>query len=422
MGFDLFRRSAGPVAGAGKAPRRRLIIGLGIVAALVVLGFAGAVLLPRASAGACGGQTSIPYLTAAPTPTVRPKDRPTPTPLPVVADTGDTVAPRSQSYLGGVTMPVALNFSPDGRLFFNEATSGTVRIAEIVNGQARLRPQAFAQLETAKGPESGMLGLALDPQFEQNRWVYLYYTEPDVSRRDRVPLRNRVVRFTERDGVGTDMTVILDDLGVSRRAVHNGGILGFGPDGKLYVTVGNAENECNSPDLSSLNGKVLRLNPDGSIPNDNPIPGSPVYALGFRNPFGMTFAPGTGRVWVTENSGDHDDEVNAVEPGGNYGFPTYEGPGNDPKYKDPVWSSGSQTIGPTGLTFYTGDLLPQFKNDLFFCAINTGSLTRLRLGGPERRTVLGGETVAKNCQLDVVNGPDGALYYASVNQIMRLGP
>ena len=392
--------------------RRRPVTLIGLVAALLLL---------TASTGACNSLPLPTVLSAAPTPTVRPRDRPTPTPLPRVADTGEVVEPRSQSYVNGVTMPVGLTFAPDGRLFFNEATSGTIRVAERVDGQARLRPQAFAQLETAKGPESGMLGLALHPEFEQNHWVYLYYTEPDVNRKDRVPLRNRVVRFTERDNVGTEMTPILDDIGVSRRAVHNGGILRFGPDGKLYVTVGNAENEANSQDPKKLNGKILRLNPDGSIPSDNPTPGSPVYALGFRNPFGLTFEPGTSRVWITENSGDHDDEINVLEPGGNYGFPTYEGFGNDPKFKDPIWSSGSRTIGPTGLTFYTGDQLPQLRGDLFFCAMNTGELTRLRLGGADRKTVESGEVVVNNCHLDVVNGPDGALYYSTINQILRLG-
>ena len=392
--------------------RRRLVSLIGIVATLLLAGIV---------SGACNRLPPLPSLSAAPTPTVRPRDRPTPTPLPRIADVGEVVEPKSQTYVNGVTMPVALSFAPDGRLFFNEATNGTIRIAERVDGQARLRPQAFAQLETAKGPESGMLGLALHPEFAQNHWVYLYYTEPDVTRKDRVPLRNRVVRFTERDNVGTEMTPILDDIGVSRRAVHNGGILRFGPDGKLYVTVGNAENEANSPDPTKLNGKVLRLNPDGSIPSDNPTPGSPVYALGFRNPFGLTFEPSTGQVWITENSGDHDDEINALDPSGNYGFPTYEGFGNDPKFKDPIWSSGSRTIGPTGLTFYTGDQLPQFRGDLFFCAMNTGELTRLRLGGPDRKAVEGGEAVVNNCHLDVVNGPDGALYYATINQILRLG-
>jgi glucose/arabinose dehydrogenase len=409
VAFDDSSRPTWPAPGASAALHRRIAPLIGIVAALLLIG---------TLTGACN---ALPQMSAAPTPTVRPRDRPTPTPLPRIADTGEVVEPRSQPYVNGVTMPVGLTFAPDGRLFFSEAFNGVLRVAERVNGQANLLPQPFAQLTTAKGPEAGMLGVALHPEFEQNHWVYLYYTEADPNRQNRVPLRNRVVRFTEQNNVGTDMMVILDDLAVSRRGVHNGGILRFGPDGKLYVTVGNAEEKANSQDPKKLNGKVLRLNPDGSIPSDNPTPGSAVYALGFRNPFGMTFEPGTGQVWVTENSGDNNDEINALEPGGNYGFPTYEGFGEDAKYRDPVWSSGTRTIGPTGLVFYTGDQLPQFRGDLFFCAINTGALTRLRLGGPDRRAIESGEEVVNNCHLDVVNGPDGALYYSTVNQIFRLG-
>jgi glucose/arabinose dehydrogenase len=398
-----------PLAVATHQPHRRRARSIGTVAALVL-----SVLV----LGACN--VVPPLAQAPPTPTIRPRDRPTPTPLPRIADTGEVVAPRTEVYLTGVSMPVGLAFAPDGRLFFSEAFNGVVRVAERVDGQARLLPQAFAQLTTAKGAEAGMLGVALHPEFEQNHWVYLYYTDADPNRQDRVPLRNRIVRFTERDNVGTDMTVILDDLEVSRRGVHNGGILKFGPDGKLYATVGNAEEKANSQDTKKLNGKILRLNPDGSVPSDNPIPGSPIYAIGFRNPFGLTFEPTTGQAWATENSGDHDDEINALEAGANYGFPHVEGPGNDAKYKDPVWSSGSRTDGITGLTFYGGDQLPQYQGDLFFCAMNTGALTRLRLSA-DRTRAEAAEELSKTCFLDVTNGPDGALYYSSVNQIFRLG-
>jgi glucose/arabinose dehydrogenase len=368
---------------------------------------------------ACG-----PSAPATPRPTLTPLERkqlPTATPLPAVVDPTGSVTPRSTVYLQGVNVPVGLSFAPDGRLFFSETFDSKVRVAVPNADRGRLLDQPFASLLTAKGAEAGMLGLALDPNFEENHWVYLYYSEADPNRKDRVPLRNRVVRFTERDNVGTDMTVILDDIAISRQGVHNGGILAFGHDGTLYVTVGNAQERSNSQDMKSLNGKVLRINPDGSVPSDNPFPGSPIFALGFRNPFGLTIQPDTGAVFVTDNSGDTNDEVNLVRAGGNYGFPHHEGIGNDPNFVDPLWESGSKTIGPTGLTFYTGDQIPQYRGDLFFCAVLTGTLMRLRLTPPTYDRAEAAEEVAKDCNLSVTNGPDGALYYSSMSQVMRLG-
>ena len=347
---------------------------------------------------------------------------PTPTPLAVIPDGPDAVTPRSTVYVDGAAMPVSMVFTPDGRLLFSEVTEGTIRVAERAGDQARLLPQPFAQLEIAKGGESGALGIALDPGYAQNHWVYFYYSEPDPDRKDRRPLRNRIVRFTDVNNVGTDMTVILDNIAISRQGRHNGGRLLFGPDGKLYVTVGNAEVKENSQSLENPNGKVLRLNADGTIPADNPFRGSPIYALGFRNMFGLAIHPITKTVYVTENSGDSHDEINRVRPGANYGFPYFEGIGNDAQYVDPIWESGPRTIGPTGMTFYTGDQLPQFKGDLFWCAFNTGTLTRMRLGGRDFDQVVGAQEIIQGCFLDVTNGPDGALYYSSVTgQIFRLG-
>jgi len=345
---------------------------------------------------------------------------PTATPHPSIADTGEVVPPRSEVYVDGISMPVGLVFTPDGRLLFSEAFSGTVRVARRVGDQAELLPTPFVKLDIAKGGESGTLGLALDPNYQQNHWIYLYYSQPDPNRADRRPWHNRIVRFTDADNVGTDMTVIFDNIAMSREGRHNGGRLLFGPDGKLYVTVGNAEEKENSQDLKNPNGKVLRLNPDGTIPSDNPFPNSPIYAYGFRNMFGLALHPVTRQLYVTENSGDSHDEIDLVQPGGNYGFPFFEGPGDDARYIDPIWESGARTIGPTGLTFYAGDQLPQFRNDLFFCAFNTGVMTRLRLSSPDYQTVEGSDVVANNCFLDVTNGPDGGLYYSSVSQILRL--
>lgn len=398
------------------APPRRRILTLTLPLAVI--------LLSLVAWGVISGQPAMPARVSKSDATATAKAvlraLPTATPLPAIADAPDAVPPRATTYLEGVKVPVGLVFTPDGRLLFSEAFDGKVRVARLNGDHAELLPTPFVQLEIAKGGESGTLGLALDPGYASNRWVYLYYSEPDPTRADRRPWRNRIVRFTDVDNVGTDMTVIFDDIPMSRQGRHNGGRLLFGPDGKLYVSVGNAEEKDNGQDLENPNGKVLRLNPDGSIPSDNPFPGSPIYAYGFRNIFGLALHPTTQELYVTENSGDSHDEINLVRPGANYGFPYYEGPGNDPRFVDPIWESGARTIGPTGLAFYTGDQLPRYKGDLFFCAVNTGALTRLRLT-PNAQAVVAAEEIANDCHLDVTTGPDGALYYASMaGKIVRL--
>lgn len=345
---------------------------------------------------------------------------PTATNLPAIAADPGAVTPRSSTYVDDVKMPVSMVFAPDGRMFFSEVVEGTVRIAVPDGDKAKLLPDPFVKVEIAKGGESGTLGVALDPEFSRNHWVYLYYSEPDPNRADRRPLRNRIVRFTEVNNIGTDMKVIFDDIDMSRQGRHNGGRMLFGPDGKLYVTTGNAEEKENSQDLTNPNGKLLRINPDGSIPDDNPFPNSPIFAYGFRNMFGLAIHPVSQAFYVTENSGDSHDEINLIQAGANYGFPFFEGYSSGSQYVDPIWESGTRTIGPTGMTFYTGDQLPQFKNDLFFCAFNTGTMTRMRLN-ETFDGVLGAEDVVKDCFLDVTNGPDGALYYSSVSAILRLG-
>jgi glucose/arabinose dehydrogenase len=397
-------------------PRRRRILLFSIPLAAILVGVLGWAAL----AGWLAPPPRISRTDATATAKAVLRALPTPTPLPAIADGPDAVTPRSTPYVAA-TMPVSMVFTPDGRMLFSEVVEGKVRVVERNGDQGRMLDRPFVQLEIAKGGESGMLGIALDPNYERNRWVYVYYSEPDPDRKDRRPLRNRIVRFTDVDNVGADMTVIFDDIPISRQGRHNGGRLLFGPDGKLYVSVGNAEVKENSQDLTNPSGKVLRLNPDGSIPSDNPIPGSPIYAYGFRNIFGLALHPTTHAVYVTENSGDSHDEINLVRPGANYGFPFFEGFGDDPKYVDPIWESGPRTIGPTGATFYTGDQLPQYRGDFFYCAFNTGIMTRVRLGGPDFDRIDGAQEVVEGCLLDVVNGPDGALYYSSVSQILRLG-
>jgi glucose/arabinose dehydrogenase len=328
-----------------------------------------------------------------------------------------TSPPRVDVLIDNLKIPMSLAFTRDGRLFFNEVSEGRVRVYE--NGALQETP--WATFEVARGPETGLLGLAIHPDFSSNRYVYLYYSEPDPTRRNNVPLRNRVIRMTDRGGQGVDQTVILDDLPISRTGRHSGGRLAFGPDGMLYVTVGNAESSRLGQEMGSMGGKILRITPDGSIPADNPFPGSPVYALGFRNPFGLAFHPVTGSLYANDNSGKGHDEINLIVPGGNYGNPVVEGRSDDPRFLNPLWESGESSAGPTGLRFYTGNMFPELANDLLFCGIHVGALQRIRLSGPNLDEMGSVENLAEECRLDVVVGPDEAIYFAGINRIARYG-
>lgn len=351
---------------------------------------------------------------------------PTPTPQPIrtaeprrnnlptpVAQTPTDV--RVTQIVNGLQLPAALTFAPDGRLFFVEIQKGMVR---ILDAHGVLQDEPFETLKISRRKEHGVLGLALDPDFASNHYVYVYYSQAANNGVD--PDDNRIVRFTERDGLAHNRTVIRENLPIGI-CCHNGGRMAFGPDGKLYVTVGD-QNQAERAQLHNrLNGKILRLNPDGTVPSDNPSPNSPVFALGFRNPYGLDFHPLTGVPYVTENGEEGHDELNQVVAGGNYGSPEMDGVVNDPRFVDPVWESGLGRLAPTGAAFYTGQAMPEYANDLFFCAFVTGDLTRMRLGGPNLDQVVEQGVVAKGCYLDVVNSPDGSLYFSSITAIHRFG-
>ncbi len=347
--------------------------------------------------------------------------------FPRAVPTPPTPVPRPQlhqeTYVEGLAMPVAFEFAPDGRMFVAEL-DGRIRLVE---GGA-LRPEPIITLPTTKGLEQGALGLALDPDFSRTHQFFVLYSEPRPGTND--PRRNRLVRLTESGGRGVDQQVILDNLPIGKPSPenvngdHNGGRIGFGPDGKLYVAMGDVAQRTAALKLENPHGKLLRLNPDGSIPADNPFPGQAAYATGFRSPFGLDFHPLTGLPYVTDNGPQGHDEVNRVVARGNYGWPEVAGRStkNDTAYVDPVWESGLERLGPTGLAFYTGSLMPEFQNDLFFCDWNTGSLWRLRLEPPDYGRSGNPEVVAQPCRLYVRTGPDGALYFSDHHAIYRLAP
>ena len=327
---------------------------------------------------------------------------------------------RLESVLNGVDAAVSMALAPDGRVFYNELRTGNVRIVDIVGGAWQLRQTPFFHVDVGQGTEQGLFGLVLDPNFSTNGFVYLYYVTGDGTQK-------RLIRLKEVNGQGTDATPILE--GVPAGQIHNGGILRFGPDGKLYVTSGETNHHELAQDLGSLGGKILRLNADGSIPSDNPFGNSSrVYAMGLRNSFGMVFHPQTGDLWVTENGPDRNDEVNRIVAGGNYGWPLVTGIANDPRFIDPIVAF-TPTIGPTGLAIIPqNSLYPSaFHNNLLFADVNGGKLHRIVLAGiGAQLDHLGSASIAfqggLGPLLDIIQGPDGYLYASGFSAIYRVFP
>lgn len=321
--------------------------------------------------------------------------------------------------VGGLDTPWALAFAPDGRLFVSERPG---RIRVVKDGQ--LQPEAWLTLDVVESGESGLLGLALDPNFAQNRYVYVAYTA--------ARFQNRLVRLREDPATGKgvfDRVLLEGALGANN---HDGGRVRFGPDGKLYWTMGDAQNPSLAQDTASLNGKILRLNSDGSVPADNPFPGSYVYSLGHRNPQGLAWQPGTGRLYATEHGpsggagpeqGGGRDEVNLIEAGANYGWPLITGDQGRSGLVSPVLHSGTQaTWAPGGATFVTRG---PWAGSLLFVGLRGQSLYRVVLDPANPRAVASFEGLLQGQYgrlRDVVEGPDGAIYLTTSNRDGRGSP
>lgn len=356
---------------------------------------------------------SVPTLTpvsVVPPATSPPVATRTPAPAPSTAPSEINII---QEFVTGLNVPWEMAFAPDGRIFLTERTG---RIRVIRDGLPQTEP--WISLDVAAVGEGGLLGLALDPGFAGNRYLYVAYTY-------RAPggnLQNRLVRLREDPATGRGVMdkVLLD--GAAGNSIHDGGRVKFGPDGKLYWTLGEAGNPALAQDLSSLNGKILRINPDGTIPADNPFPGSPVYSYGHRNPQGLAWQPVTGLLYETEHGpsggiyGFGQDEVNYIEPGKNYGWPVVHGGQSNAGMVDPIVQSGpSETWAPTGATFVTGG---PWDGSLVFSGLLGQTLYRLQLDRTDPRKVTSFEKYFSNRfgrLRDAVQGPDGALYILTNN-------
>ncbi len=325
----------------------------------------------------------------------------------------------AEPLLENLEMPNALTFAPDGRLFFVEVHNGRIRVVE----DGDLIEEPFAEVDVAQPrgyTEHGLLGLDLHPDFEENGYVYAFYTTGDGTGN---PTGQRIVRFTAEGNTAIDEEIIVDELPNGRNCCHNGGRIAFGPDGYLYATIGDIEDPQTSQNPETIAGSVLRYTEDGDIPDDNPFGSdNPVYAYGLRNPFGLTFHPETGELFLTDNGPEGYDEVNMIEPGGNYGWPEAQGIAEEPDFIDPIWATTTEQIAPTGITIPTGDAIPELEGQVLFCLWNMSVLFALELDPDDHTEVVSQSELPVNCNLDVVEGPDGAIYTSTDIRIYRLSP
>jgi len=259
---------------------------------------------------------------------------------------------RLEPVVTGLTQPSDVAVAPDGRILIAERTTGN--LLQIRNGALAPAPLCHVAVESAG--EAGLLGVAVHPGFVSNGWIYLYYT-------DQTSDSNRVTRFTVAGDSCGNPTLLLD-LGAGGSHLRNGGGIAFGPDGKLYVATGDMEVPGDGQVPEVLQAKILRLEEDGSVPDDNPTPGSPVYALGVRDGRGVAFPP-AGQVYAMDAGAVSDlshDELNAVPFGGNLGWASASG-NSGGLFDDPLlsWSSSpDQLIGPAGLVVYAAEAFPVF--------------------------------------------------------------
>ncbi|MEM8860699.1 MAG: PQQ-dependent sugar dehydrogenase [Chloroflexota bacterium] len=340
-----------------------------------------------------------------------PPPAPTPTATPLPSITYEVVT-------FNVGLVTAFEFLPDGRLMFAEQ-NGAVK---IMGEQGE--HQLIHQFEVSRsGFEDGLLGMTLDPDFAENQWVYTYRSVPDENED---PQLGEVAKHRFDGQRFTQTEIILELPALPEQRHHFGGGLSFGPDGYLYMVLGDLNRVDLARDAASPISSMLRFGADGSVPADNPFEDSISYAWGFRNGFGFDWHPETGMLYAGENGDACDDELNLIEPGNDYGWGLHAY--DTCPYPDDAVQPLLQwtpTIAPSGLTFISSERLPELRHKLLMCGINFNQIHVIDLS-EDGRSVLSDEILEINgrdffCQGAIAEGPDGWLYTAMDGQILRVG-
>jgi aldose sugar dehydrogenase len=414
---------------------RRLVLAGGTLVAAVAIATVGAVFQGPAP-------TPTERVSADPRPANNPSQRPT------VA--GQTDAPLRRSNVAFTVVTVAkdlespwgLAFLPDGRMLVTEKP-GRLRIVST-NGELSV-PVAGLSSKIAAGGQGGLLDVALDPDFASNRLIYWSFSEEQTNGTNNTAVARGVLSDGLAPRVDNVQVIYHQQPSLNSRA-HFGGRLVFGRDGTLFITQGDrsiTEGRMQAQKLDSLLGKIVRINRDGTIPKDNPFVGRAgvrpeIWSYGHRNVEAATLHPTTGELWEVEHGTRGGDEVNVARKGRDYGWPTIaygieysggtitggiqaqEGMEQPVYYWDPV-------IAPSGMTFYTGSLFPEWRNNLFIGGLATQNLVRLTIDGErivdEERLLT--DMSPRERIRDVVQGPDGALYLLTDNRqgrVLKLVP
>jgi len=324
-----------------------------------------------------------------------------------------------EKVIGGLEVPWSIVWAPDGRMIFTERP-GRVRVME----KGTLNPKPLLVVpDVERSGESGLMSVALHPQFSSNHFLYLSYAYATGG------VRVRVVRYREAPEGLIDRKVIIEDLPAAQ--FHAGCRIRFGPDGKLYVTTGDATQRQLAQQLDSLAGKTLRLNDDGTVPQDNPFVGQQnarpeIWSLGHRNAQGLDFQPGSNLMFQTEHGPSGfdgpggGDEVNIVEKGKNYGWPTIHHTQTAAGLESPLLEY-TPACAPGSGAFYRGSVFPQFKGNFFFGCLRGERMIRVVLDG---RRVVSQENLLQNYGRirEVAEGPDGYLYFSTSNRDGRGKP
>jgi len=306
----------------------------------------------------------------------------------------------------GLQAPRSIDISKDGRIFVSEKR-GSIRVVD--NGTLLTEPVGDIKAENIG--DAGLLGLTLHPNFTQNHLFYVYYTYSNST-----GLFNKVLMLTESNNRIIDSKTILD--GIPSDEYRDGGRIKFGPDGKLYVSTGDASIPELSQDLDSLAGKILRTNEDGTIPQDNPFSNSPVYAYGFRNVQGLAWAPNSGALYSSDQGGAGNDELNLISPGKNYGWPHEEcnSSDDDNRYTPPVLCF-NPSLEPSGIAFAFSNKLG-YQNHLIVATLKGSHLRDIDFDSGSQNTIL----VGYGRIIDLVESEDGSIFVLTSNTDGRALP